>query len=133
MEEGIAAQQRAIRLSPRDPKIAIWYCRIGEAHLLQSHIDDAVIWFERARTANPEIPFIHSYLASAYALHGEAKKAAVELAEAERLDGMGNFSSIARRKLRTSLSQGRGARQTVHALFEATYYAGLRLAGMPEE
>jgi tetratricopeptide (TPR) repeat protein len=39
--------EQAIRLSPRDPMIGFWYFRIGEAHLLQSHIDEAILWFER--------------------------------------------------------------------------------------
>jgi TolB-like protein/class 3 adenylate cyclase/Tfp pilus assembly protein PilF len=133
MEEGIAAQQRAIRLSPRDPRIAQWYCRIGQAHLLQSHIDDAITWFEKARSANPEMPFFRAYLASAYALHGDAEKAAAQLADAQRLDGVGNYSSMARLKHRASLNQGRGASPTVRGMFEATFFAGLRKAGMPEE
>jgi TolB-like protein/DNA-binding winged helix-turn-helix (wHTH) protein len=37
IDEAIPAQEQAIRLSPRDPYVALWYFRIGEAHLLQSH------------------------------------------------------------------------------------------------
>jgi tetratricopeptide (TPR) repeat protein len=133
MEEGIAAQQRAIRLSPRDPHIAIWYFRIGQAHLFQSRVEEAIPWFEKARRVDPEIPFFRAYLASAYALHGDTEQAGAELAEARRLDGEGNYSSIAREMLRQSLSQNRGARPEIRALIEATYFAGLRLAGVPEE
>jgi predicted Zn-dependent protease len=133
MEEGIAAQQRAIRLSPRDPQIVLWYFRIGQAHLFQSRIEEAIPWFERARRANPEIPFIHAYLASAYALHGETRSAAAQLTEAQRLDGAGNFTSIASERRRQSMNQSRGASPTVRESFEATYFAGLRKAGMPEE
>ena len=43
IEEAIAAQEQAIRLSPRDPTICIWYLRIGQAHLLQSRIDEATL------------------------------------------------------------------------------------------
>ena len=86
-----------------------------------------------SRGANPEIPFVRAYLASAYALHGEAEKAAAQLAEAQRLDGLGNFSTIVRERRRQSLTQNRGARPEIRALFEVTYFAGLRKAGMPEE
>jgi adenylate cyclase len=133
IEEGIPAQERAIRLSPRDPQIGSWYFRIGQAHLFQSHIDDAILWFDRARRANPEIPFIRAYLASAYALHGDPEQAAAQLAEAQRLDSVGNYSSIVREKRRQSLSQQQGVRPEIRPLIEATYYAGLRKAGMPEE
>jgi tetratricopeptide (TPR) repeat protein len=44
IDQGIAAEEQAIRLSPRDPSIWIWYFRIGEGHLLQSKIDEAISW-----------------------------------------------------------------------------------------
>src|SRR5262249_19839873 len=53
MEELIPAQEQAIRLSPRDPQIGLFYSRIGCAHLLQSRIDEAIIWCEKARNATP--------------------------------------------------------------------------------
>ena len=79
------AQEQAIRLSPRDPGIANMYARIGFVHLLQSHIDEAIQWLEKARSANPEWYFVHASLASAYGLKGETERAAAELAEACRL------------------------------------------------
>jgi adenylate cyclase len=120
--------EQAIRLSPRDPLIAIWYFRIGVAHLLQSRIDDAIDWLERARGANAELPYAHSHLASAYALRGEAERSAIELAEARRLSLDGRYSSIAR--LQTTAYYGV---PNIRALYEATYFAGLRKVGMPEE
>jgi tetratricopeptide (TPR) repeat protein len=53
LEEAMAilAQEEAIRLSPRDPSIWNWYFRIGQACLLQSRIDQAVAWLEKARSA----------------------------------------------------------------------------------
>jgi hypothetical protein len=125
--------QESIRLSPRDPNIITPLLGIGMVYLLQSRIDEAVLWFEKARTAAPGLPFSHGYLASAYALKGDTERAAVELAEARRLIGDGRFSSIAR-----LTSVGYAGNRTwgvpkVRALFEATYFEGLRKAGMPEE
>jgi TolB-like protein/class 3 adenylate cyclase len=133
IEEAIPFYERVLRLSPRDPEIANVYLRIGLAHLLQSHIDDAIVWLEKARSAMPTSPWHHSYLASAYALKGETERAAAELMEAQRLDGEGTYSSIARVRLEASLGQGRATRPKIRALLEATYYVGLRKAGMPEE
>ena len=73
----------------------------------------------------PEVANFRSYLASAYALRGETQRAATELAEARKLAGY-FFSSIAR--VKASRSWG-----SVLPLFEATYFAGLRKAGMPEQ
>ena len=128
IEEGIAAQEQAIRLSPRDPNIWNWYFRIGEGHLLQSRIDDAILWLERARNANPAPGFVHAYLAAAYALGGETERATTELAEARRLSSEGSYSSVARLRATT-----RYEAQAIRALYEATYFAGLRKAGVPEE
>jgi TolB-like protein/tetratricopeptide (TPR) repeat protein len=127
IEELIPAQEQAIRLSPRDPQIYGYYFWIGQGHLLKSCVDEAILWLERARIANPEHPAPHANLASGYALRGDAERAAAELAEARRLSADGRYTSLAR--LRTV---GLGAPK-IHALFEATYFAGLRKAGMPEE
>jgi len=133
IEEAISAQEQAIRLSPGDPQIGFWYFRIGQAHLLLSRIEEAILWFEKARSVGPGIPHFHAYLASSYALKGDAESAASALAEAQRLDDEGSYSSIARLKLLHSVTQIRGARPEIRALFDATYFAGLRKAGMPEE
>jgi TolB-like protein len=127
IEEAIALQEKAIRLSPRDPYICIWHFRIGLGHLLRSRTDHAIVWFERARAANRGHPRPHGYLASAYGLKGESERAGVELAEARRLSD-GRYSSIVRLK-----AAGQWGIAAVQALFESTYIAGLRKAGMPEE
>ena len=54
-------------------------------HLLQSRTDEAIVWLEKARSANGRLPVVHAYLASAYALKGEAERASAEFAEAQRL------------------------------------------------
>jgi TolB-like protein/cytochrome c-type biogenesis protein CcmH/NrfG len=128
IEEMIPAQERAIRLSPRDPQIWLYYFWIGQAHLLQSRVDEAIVWFEKARSANPEEPLPHAYLASAYGLKGESGRAAAELAQVRRLSSDDRYTSIARLK-----AMGPFGVPKTRALFEATYFAGLREAGMPEE
>ena len=128
IEEAIPALEQAIRLSPRDPGIGLWYFRIGQAHLLQSHIDQAILWLERALRANAGLPGPHAYLAAAYALKGESERAATELAEARRLRGEDSWSSLARFRADT-----RYEAPTIRFLAEATIFDGLRKAGMPEE
>jgi tetratricopeptide (TPR) repeat protein len=128
IEELISLVERAIRLSPRDPQIAVMYYRIGEVHLLQSRTDEAILWLEKARSANPELQYVHAFLASAYALKGDTERAAAELAQARRLVGDDRYSSIAHLKVIENLRLPK-----IRALFEATFFAGLRKAGMPEE
>jgi adenylate cyclase len=128
IEEAIPLEEHAIRLSPRDPYIGYPYFVIGTVHLLQSRTDEAIAWLKKARIAMLAVPIVRSALASAYALRGETERAAAELAEARSLNGGDLFSSIARVKS----GWGWGVPKT-HALFEATYFAGLRKVGMPEE
>jgi hypothetical protein len=132
MDQVIPLAEQGIRLSPRDPIIANFY-RIGLVHLLNSHIGDAVFWLVKARSANPRLVGPHAMLASAYALKGETELAAAELAEARRVSCDDRYWSLAH--LRAAGSPGSrsywGVPKT--CVFDATYFAGLRKAGMPEE
>jgi len=127
IERVIPVLEQVIRLSPRDPQIGVWFARIGLMHLLQSHLDEAILWLEKARNANPELPYVRCHLASAYALKGEIERAGTELAEAQKLRRDG-YSSIAQVK-----AVGYFGGPITYALYEATFFAGLRKAGMPEE
>jgi len=128
IEEVIPAQERAIRLSPRDPRVWQYYYWIGQAHLLESRTVEAILWFEKARSANPEHPLPHAYLASAYALADQIGRAAAELAQTRRLASDNRYSSLTRLR-----AIGPFGVPKIRALFEATYFVGLRTAGMAEE
>ena len=121
IEETIPLIERAIRISPRDPELV---------HLLQSRTPEAIIWLEKARNNWPAQSHIRAWLASAYGLNGETERATVELAEARRLSGDDRLSSIARLR---ALGPYAGGVPKIQALFESTYFAGLRKAGVPEE
>ena len=96
-------------------------------HLLQWRTDEAIPWLERARSANPEVPSVHAFLASAYGLKGETERAAAALAEARQVAGKGYYSSMG-----AAIISSRVVPRN-RALFEATFFAGLRKAGVPEE
>jgi TolB-like protein/DNA-binding SARP family transcriptional activator len=128
IEELIPAQQQAIRLSPRDPQIGLFYSRIGSSHLLQSRTREAIDWYEKARNATPAHPEFRTLLGSAYALVGDTERAAAELAEARRLVGDERYATIARFRVisRWGVSE-------VSGLAERTYFFGLRRAGVPDK
>jgi adenylate cyclase len=130
IEEVIPLEEQAIRLSPRDAGIGGWYRQIGVVHLVQSQTDVAVVCLEKARNAAPAHPNIRAHLASAYALAGDTERAAAEIAEARRLSADDRYSSLAR--LRTVEDLG-ALVPKVRTLLEATYIAGLRKAGLPDE
>ena len=130
LDEAIQSIEQAIRLSPHDSFVGVWYSQIGLAYLLHSRTDEAILWLEKSRSTSPNRPFGHIWLAAAYGLNDDTKRAAAELAEARRLsvDLDAAYSSIARlRAGRNSMSP------KVRSLYEATFDAGLRKAGIPEE
>ena len=117
--------EEAIRLSPHEPGIAPWYGRLGVVHLLQSHTDEAMVWLEKARSENARLPFVHAWLAAAYALKGQEDRARSELAEAQQLNqAYGNLAAVKKSPWFTT--------PEVRALAEKTYFAGLQKAGLPE-
>ena len=132
-EEVISLCEEAIRLSPRDPNIGTPFALIGTVNLLAARTDEAILWYEKARSSNPGAFFWHGYLASAYGVKGEIERAAAELSEARKSNRDGRFSSIARLSAVGYAGSGSWGVPKVRALFEATYFAGLRKAGMPEE
>ena len=128
LDEAVELQERAIRLSPRDPQMGYWYHRIGMVHLLQSRIADAIPWLEKGRATIPTFPLAYSFLGAAYALNGEIERGAAELAETYRLSGKLWVSTIADMRV-----TGYWGPPKIRALYESVYFAGLRKLGVPEE
>jgi adenylate cyclase len=126
VDEALPYFERAIRLNPSGPGIAPWYGRMGVIQLLQSHIDDAVLSLEKASSENARLPFVHSYLAGAYALKGQIERAQAELIEAQKLSKA--YSSLANVEKSSWFDNPK-----IRALAEATYFPALRKAGLPEE
>ena len=124
-DQAIPYFEEAIHLSPHEPAIAPWYGRMGVIYLLQSHTDEAVSWLEKANSENARLAFVHAYLAAGYALKGETERARSELAEAQGLSKL--YSSLARVQQYTWYDNPQ-----IRALAEATYFPGLRRAGIPE-
>jgi tetratricopeptide (TPR) repeat protein len=130
IDDVIPLEQKVMRLDPLDPQIGNKYSRIGFVYLLQSRIDDAILWLEKAQSANPQLPFIRSNLAAAYGLKGDIDRASAELAEARKLGRPGGFRSIAAVKAGMEKTIGD---TPVIGLFESTYLVGLRKAGVPDD
>jgi tetratricopeptide (TPR) repeat protein len=126
VDEVVPNFERAIRLSPNEPGIALWHGRLGIVELLQSRTDEALSWLEKANSENPRLPVVHAYLAAAYALKGESERARAALAEAQRLSPL--YASLASVKKSNWYDDPK-----IRALAEATYFPGLRRAGLLEE
>jgi len=130
LDDGVALEKRAILLSPHDPFVGIWYFRIGQARLLQSRVDEAITWLQKAHDENAASSYVPAWLAAAYGLKGDLPRAAAELADARKLAGNDAPASIAAAR---AIGIRDFAASSAQALLEATYLAGLHQAGLPED
>jgi TolB-like protein/class 3 adenylate cyclase len=130
-KEAIPLLEKAIRLSPRDPRVYLFYTRLGTVHLFQARVDEAILWLEKARRDNPSFRAPHWQLAAAYGLKGDTAPAKAELAEAQetlKRHDDDRFRTIALVRKNADLNT-----PPLHDSFEQYFIAGLRKAGMPEE
>jgi adenylate cyclase len=118
--------EQAIHLSPHEPGIAPWYGRMGVIYLLQSRTDEAIGWLEKANSENARLAFVHAYLAAGYALKGDTERARAELHEAQGLSKA--YLSLANVEKSNWYDN-----PEIRGLAEATYFPGLRRAGISEE
>ena len=128
--------ETSMRLNPRSQR-GFHLAGIGFAHFVNHRFEDALaalrVSLEEVPAFAPAYrcpahPNICAYRASAYTLAGETDRAAAALAEARRLSGDDRYKSITRLKG----APGYWGAASVTPLLEATYFAGLRKAGMPE-
>ena len=84
--------------------------------------------FATARSINPHLREIRANIAASAGIRGDIARAAAELNVARSLSRDDRYSSLAK----LCAVENFGV-QKIRALFEATYFDGLRKAGMPEE
>jgi tetratricopeptide (TPR) repeat protein len=126
-EAAIPYTEKAIRLSPHDPNIGVFYLGMGVSRLLLGNVDEAVEWLLKARAANPRLYHIDLELAGALGLKGDFDGARAAIAEAIKLKP--EVTSLARwRAVQPLIANPAG-----WALREKTVNVGLRRAGFPEE
>jgi adenylate cyclase len=122
-EEAFVPLQTAIRLSPRDPLLNIWYFIICHANTHLGRDDDAIEWCRQSVAIGP---FWISYvdLASAYAWTGRKDEAQAAVAELLKL--MPNYT----------VDRWAHEGWSSNPVFLAQYQRiieGLRKAGLPEK
>jgi TolB-like protein len=114
----------ALRLSPREPGIAVWHLFIGLAALALGRLDIAIGELRKSAALNPTMGLAHFMLAAAFALAGREAEATIECASGRRL--LPDFC-IARfeRELPSA--------SPIFAAQSERIAEGLRLAGVPED
>jgi adenylate cyclase len=118
LEEAVQSFERAIRVSPVDPRLHVTFLAMGIAFIELRRFDEAVVAGKKALRVNPAFQPTYRCLASAFAHLGrdvEAREAAARLLEDDPA------FTISR-----SIARG-GQTANLKLLIE-----GLRKAGLPE-
>ncbi len=123
--EAISLDEKAIRISPRDPFVDLWYNSLGRNYLLLGKDAEAIPWLEKAVERNYKVFFYHLNLASAYALTGRLDAAHKEIEAVARLAPGLTIAKL------VAFASGRRSSETFKKQGDHVL-AGLRLAGVPE-
>jgi TolB-like protein len=125
-EKTIEYAHRAMRLSPPDPYLYVFYAQEGLARIMLRQDDRAVACLRRAVANNPRFPAPVAYLAAALALTGQELEARETLKQYLSLRGTKATTITPWRAMAYSDSPA-------YLAFRERIHEGLRKAGMPEE
>jgi tetratricopeptide (TPR) repeat protein len=84
-EDSYEAAQRAIRLSPRDPALAIYYAIAGYARFLSRRYDEAITLAREAIRHRGDLTGAYRVLVVSASMSGDAATAEIALAELRRV------------------------------------------------
>jgi len=125
-EKTIEHADKAIRLSPPDPYLYVFFAQQGLGHIMLHQDERAVMHLRQAVANNPAFPSPVAYLAAALALSGQAAEAAAVLKR---------YLSLSGTRTRT-INDWRAMSYSDHPTyltFRERIHEGLRLAGMQEK
>jgi adenylate cyclase len=125
-QEAPPLAEKAIRLSPRDPSLGVFYWIIGRAYFFAHRYRDAIPWLRRSVDARPNLWYNRLYLVSAYALSDDEANARAALNEFN-----GRFAGYTLARVGMHEQEVPNRNPVVGAGLEQ-FHEGLRLAGMPE-
>jgi TolB-like protein/Tfp pilus assembly protein PilF len=125
-EKTVKYAHRAMRLSPPDPYLYVFYAQEGLARIMLRQDDRAVACLRRAVANNPRFPAPVAYLAAALALTGQ---------ELEARETLKQYLSLRGTKA-TTIAPWRAmaySNNPAYVAFRERIHEGLRKAGLPEE
>jgi len=117
--------QEALRLSPRDTRIFLWFMIVGMAKLMANADLEALDWLRRSIEANPNFALAHFHLAGTLAMTGDLKEARSSAEAGLALDP--GFT-IRRYDVDSSFL----SENPLWLARREHFYAGMRQAGVPE-
>jgi tetratricopeptide (TPR) repeat protein len=123
-DETEAHVREAVRLSPRDPLIYVWFSYVGEAKACLGECEQALPWLRKSIDANRNFPWSFFLLASCLARLGRLSEAREEVKTGLALDP--DFTLKRYRALVESDNP-------VYLAHRDSVREGMRIAGVPEQ
>ena len=131
-ERSLEYTDKAIRLSPHDPDLALWYHLRGLAYFGLGQYDQAIEWARRSVAVNPNLsPFVHMQLIAALALTGHEAEAHEALQRYLALPSAGPKTIAALKALEAPFTYAHSDPRILELW--ARRIEGLRKAGVSEE
>ena len=116
--------QKAMRLSPRDPDFGFWMSLIGFSYHFLARDDDAIEWLGKSVLASSKSSNPYLFLASSYAHKGNLAEAGSSLAI---------YNTLVPNMTVSQLRADRRSDNLSYLARRERLYAGLKIAGMPED
>jgi adenylate cyclase len=116
-EEALRSFERAMRMSPVDPRLPLLYVGVAQALIELRRFDEAIVAGKKALRLNPSFPPTHRHLASAFAQLGRDAEAREAVERMLELDPAFTISALI----------ARGGTSNMKLLIE-----GFRKVGLPE-
>jgi adenylate cyclase len=131
-QKSIEYTDKAIRLSPHDPDLSLWYHLKGLAYFGLKQDDKAIEWARRSIAVNPNLsPFVHMQVIAALALTGHDAEAHEALQRYVALPSAGPKTIAALKALQAPFTSAH-ADPRILELWDRRI-EGLHKAGVPEE
>ena len=126
-EDAIPQFEKSLRLGPRDPATPVNHAPLGLCQLMLGEIDSGIVWLRKARSLNPQMYYVHMWLAAALGLGGDLIEAGAALRQSIEIKP--DIDSLTALRVRWQMMT---ASPRFFMLAEKTIVAGLRRAGLPE-
>jgi tetratricopeptide (TPR) repeat protein len=125
-DQALRYADKAMRLSPLDPYLYVFYALKAYGHIMLGEHGRAIEYLRQAVANNPEFPTPIVWLAATLALAGQQESARVMLKR---------YLTLSATKSRTiaQLKSLASADHPGYLTYREQFYDGLRKAGMPEE
>jgi adenylate cyclase len=126
-ETAIPRLEKSLRLAPHDHGKPGNQAALGLCYLMLGEVESGIIWLRKARAGNPQMYYVHMWLAAGLGFHGELVEGGAALRRSIEIKP--DIDSLAALRARWQMMT---TSPRFFMLVEKTVIPGLRRAGLPD-